>query len=103
MDEIKISKFLTKAMGEKQIKISKFLTQAMTGRSFEEYPAFTNFFTWQGMGKLREFYDTWDEEKKGRFRYYAHLKQPALNYTGDYVWHKDNTANLMYEFLKEGG
>ena len=60
-----------------------------------------NFFTWQGMGKLREFYDTWDEEKKLSFRLYAFFEKPDGVMSYDYVWHKDNTANLMYGFLKE--
>ena len=90
----------------------KFLTEAMGecyhDRQFswcnlckKQYPPFYDFSTWPGMGKLREFYDTWDEETISRFRYYVHLNQPALNYTGDYLWHKYNTANLMYGFLKE--
>ncbi|MCK5236497.1 MAG: hypothetical protein KAR06_05865 [Deltaproteobacteria bacterium] len=109
-------------------EINKFLTEAMPNGCWHEIPqdfiyysgegyctlcqrsvavkyasaecVNNDFSTWQGMGKLREFYDTWSGYKKRKFRAYVYYNRPAIVHC-DYIWHKDNTANLMYGFLKE--
>ena len=113
-------------------EINKFLTKAMPNGCWHEIPqdfiyysgegyctlcqrclavkyastecVNSDFSTWEGMGKLREFYDTWDKERQKAFWEYVanNFRRPISTILGDYIWHKDNTANLMYGFLKEG-
>ena len=121
-------KFLTEAMGEKYHAVKQYsevidhrATSAVcecgqylsSNGSLDHHVKFwnTDFKTWAGMGKLRDLYDTWRDEEGGvekqyKFRKYAlgilteygHINDKVF---GDYIWHKDNTANLMYGFLKE--
>ena len=111
-----IDKFLTKAIDECW-HVNTPMKELPVGKPFKQCPKCnwlecnwgdhnTDFFSWSGMGKLREFYDTWDKEKQYKFRKYALdilTEDNKFNdkVFGDYIWHKDNTANLMYGFLKE--
>ena len=91
-------------------KINKSLTEAM-GECWHnrpcEHPQHTNcyrnndFSTWEGFGKLREFYDTWDDDKQQGYWRYADFNLPDDLIVADYIWHKDYTADLMYGFLQE--
>lgn len=42
-------------MTKEEEKINKYLTKVMTGKTYEECPAFTDFLTWKGFGKLWEW------------------------------------------------
>ena len=102
-------KFLTEAMGEcwhtntkPYIRVCPDCDSREVTRSWDDVR--TNFFSWQGMGKLREFYDTWGKYKQTDFRHYVYMNRPESSFSipyYDYMWHKDNTANLMYGFLKD--
>lgn len=63
-----------------------------------------DFSTWEGFGKLREFYDGWGLNEKVVFETYI-LKQYASNSFSIvekiiHAWHKDRLADFMCEFLK---
>ena len=42
-------------MNKEQEEINKYLTEIVTGIPYKELPAFTNYFTWKGFGKLWEW------------------------------------------------
>lgn len=56
---VSLKEFEEQVLREKREKINKYLTEALTEKSFKEYPAFTNFHTWDGFGKLF----TWAKEQ----------------------------------------
>lgn len=39
-------------MNKEHEELNKYLTEIMTGKTYKEHPAFTNFLTWEGFGKL---------------------------------------------------
>jgi hypothetical protein len=59
-------------MTKEQEEINKYLTEVVTGIPFTELPAFTDYFTWEGFGKLWEWgpdQDWWDTFMTDNGRY----------------------------------
>lgn len=102
MNKEEVNKYLTKAMGE----------TAEDKDGDIKFLVYNDFFTNEGYGKLRDWYDEWDEERKAKFTSFI-LKpvlatNPAEEDLSDFcvirimqVFHRDRLAKLIYEFLKE--
>ena len=123
-----INKYLTEAMGECWHEWDKYTPIWSMKKNIPEGKAFTcsecdlhvrdlkdgggkrnDYFTWQGYGKAREFYDGFDRCEQLDFqdwlvkRCEAGLVDGSLLYREIllHAFHKDNLARLMYEFLGE--
>lgn len=90
-----------------QCKINKFLANAI-GEFYGELPPYPDYHTNEGYGKLRDFYDGWDEDKQLLFIGFIEDKDHKecdgiiMPYFMAYLhaFHRDNLASLMAEFLQ---
>ena len=112
---IKLQKFEEQVLNEKEEKINKYLTEALTGRSFNEYPAFINFHTWGGFGKLWEWGIEQDWWKKQQFHeYYSGCTLIDVSYDcsgqmeiknfhlNEYLINPKRFAYAIYNFINKG-
>lgn len=117
MSKEAISQYLTEAMGEcwhEWYDVSSWeikypcvkCGERWFVRPLEEQGA-PNFFTNEGYGKLRDFYDGWDDEKRTKFLVF--LTGTIVNVGWESIgtiveaFHRDNLAPLMAEFLQGEG
>lgn len=101
-----INKYLTEAMGECWHEWGEVGCKCLKCKSIQ-YVNTNDFYTNEGYGKLRDWYDGWDENKRERFLDY--LIDIIDDELSDYciirylqVFHRDRFATLICEFLEEG-
>lgn len=114
MNNEEINKYLTEAMGECWHEGDSYYSangtvhclhcQRVVQRKFQSCSIVnSNFFSNEGYGKLRDWYDGWSEERKDKFNIYVLRNRPegVLGQwdTAIYAFHRDRLARLIYEFL----
>ena len=117
MTNEEINKALTEAMGDSEcesmpnhvyVSYNPNLPWDNVTRRFCKYCGNhpLDFFTNEGYGKLRDWYDGWEVGKKERLTDYimkkCYLISNCVVTRTIYAFHRDRLARLTYEFLQEG-
>ena len=92
----KLQAFEKQVLKEKEEDINKYLTEALTGKSFKECPAFTNFHTWEGFGKLF----SWSKEQGWWIDFILHHPHIVGVHAFCKILEPKRFAYAIYNFLK---